>query len=127
MSVLCIITERLPFTTPPVFATIPSMKNWIHFHWLRVLAIVLVLGALASFPFVYYQLMNWVVVVAALVTAYQAHQHKLEFVMWLFVALAIIFNPLAPLYLRQDVWRVADIIAAMFFVVACYVLPLPSR
>lgn len=80
----------------------------------------MLIGALASFPFVYYQLMNWVVVGASLVTVQQAYQRNMTALGWVFALVAVVFNPLAPLYLRADVWQVADITASVLFVLSFY-------
>jgi hypothetical protein len=94
------------------------MNTFFTNHWLKLLAILMLLGALLSFPFVYYQLMNWVVVGAALVTVQQAYQRKMHALAWLFALVAVVFNPLAPLYLRADVWHIADIVAAALFLIS---------
>jgi hypothetical protein len=96
------------------------MKNFFTNHWLKLLAIVMLLGALLTFPFVYYQLMNWVVVGASLVTVQQAYQRRMTALAWLFALVAVVFNPLAPLYLRADVWNIADLIAAVLFIISFF-------
>lgn len=94
------------------------MNTFLSNHWLKLLAIILLLGALQTFPFVYYQIMNWVVVGASLVTIQQAYQRNLTPLGWLFALVAVVFNPLAPLYLRADVWHIADIAAAVLFIIS---------
>lgn len=97
--------------------------NWLSNNWLKVLGILFALGALAPIPFyAYYQLMNWIVVGAALVTAWQAYRAKKDWVVWLFILVAVIFNPLAPLYFSADVWRIADIVAALLLVLSFYLV-----
>jgi hypothetical protein len=99
------------------------MNTWISENWLKVVAIALALGALAPIPyFAYYQLMNWAVVGAAIVTAWQAYKRGNEWLAWLFVVVAVVFNPIAPLYFRADVWQVADVIVAVLFLLSFYFL-----
>ncbi len=93
--------------------------TWINNNWLKVVAIVMVLAAILPIQyFVYYQLMNWVVLGAAVVTALQAREMKNEFWMWLFILVAVVFNPIAPLHLRADVWQIADIVVALLFIIS---------
>ncbi len=93
--------------------------TWLQLHWLKVLAITLLCGALTSVPYMaYYQLMNWVVLAAAIVTAMQAHHTERDTFMWLSLLVAIVFNPIAPLYFSTSVWHIADGIAIFFFVLA---------
>ncbi len=97
--------------------------TWLEQNWLKVLAIGMVLGALFSVPyFAYYQLMNWVVVGAAVVTAWQALRQGSEWLMWVFIVVAVVFNPLAPLYFRADVWQIADIVAALLFTASFFLI-----
>ena len=91
-------------------------------HWLQILAILALAGALLPFPFLYYQGMNWIVVIAALMTAYRAHQKNTQWILWLFVAIAILFNPVAPFFLRQDIWRMADIVVALLFLASFFII-----
>ncbi len=73
-------------------------------------------GAVVSVPyFAYYQLMNWAVVGAAAVTAWQAYKQNKEWVAWVMALVAAVFNPIAPLYLRADVWLAVDIAAMLIF------------
>lgn len=98
------------------------MRIWFRQHWLTVFAIVFVLGALGSLPYVYYQIMNWIVAGAALLIAWRARQSRREVIAWIFLGVAVTFNPLAPLYLRQDIWRILDIAVALLFVSSIFLL-----
>lgn len=99
------------------------MQEWLRDNWLKIVAILFVLGALAPVPyFAYYQLMNWVVVGAALMTAWQAYKQNSVWIVWLFVLVAVVFNPVAPLYFRADVWQAADITVAALFVISFFLV-----
>ena len=100
-----------------------SVMAWLHDYWLRLLAILLALGALATLPFVYYQLMNWVVMGAAILIARDAFKQHQEAIVWLFILLAVVFNPIAPLYLGQFAWKIADVIAALLLVASFFMVP----
>ena len=98
------------------------MKTWINYNWLKLLAVAMTSGALAAayyskeYPYAYYQFMNWAVLGAAIITAKQASQHGKSFFVWLFIFVAVIFNPIAPFNLRVDVWQLADLIVIVLFV-----------
>lgn len=99
------------------------MKTWMQDNWLKVLAIAMALGALAPIPyFAYFQLMNWVVVGAALMTALQAYKQKSIWLVWLFVLVAVVFNPVAPLYLSAEIWRYVDLVAATLFAISFFLV-----
>ncbi|MDQ3015044.1 MAG: hypothetical protein M3Q73_04215 [bacterium] len=95
------------------------MKTWFADNWIKVVAIALLIGALnTAFPFVYFQVMNWVVVIAAVITVRQELVRRNTFLAWVFVAVAVLFNPIAPLYLRQDIWQIADLVGAALFLIS---------
>jgi hypothetical protein len=97
--------------------------QWIQANWLKVVAALMLAGALFPIPyFAYYQLTNWVVLGAAIMTAWQARALGKEWIMWLFVLVAVVFNPIAPLYLRPDIWHVLDIVAALIFLLSFFFL-----
>ncbi len=95
-----------------------AMKTWSSETWLTLLAIVLLLGALGTFPYVYYQILDWVVMGAALVIARRTCKEGKMFEVWCFVAVAVVFNPFAPLYLTSGIWRIADVVVAALFAVS---------
>ena len=103
------------------------MKTWFSLNWLKLAAIAMVLGAInTSFPYAYYQFMNWVVVGAALVTVTQAYQRRHGILIWVFALVAVVFNPLSPIFLRQDIWRMVDIATAALFIIS-FAIILPKK
>jgi hypothetical protein len=77
-----------------------------------VLAIALLL-ALAPLPYAYYQLLRWAVCGVAAFSAYQAYEKQKNAWMWIFGALAVLFNPIVPIYLSKQVWAILDVISAI--------------
>jgi FtsH-binding integral membrane protein len=100
--------------------------TWISFNWLKLLAIVFLLGAYylainnVGFPFAYYQYLNWVVLGASLVLAQQAnYEHKMV-VVWLSLLVAVTFNPITPMYFRNDIWVILDLVVAALFIISFF-------
>lgn len=97
------------------------VMKWIKQHWLSVIAILLLAGAIVPVSyFAYYQLMNWVVVLASIVIALRADQPGKEWLMWTFIFVAIIFNPIAPFHFRADIWQIADLFAILLFLLSLF-------
>ena len=115
-----VILLLLYFLSP--FCLNTDMQKWLQDNWLSLVAALMLLGALTALPYVYYQLLNWVVLGAAVVTAYRAHNRKRETWMWIFIVIAVVFNPVAPLHLRPSDWRLADIVAALLFFVSLFMM-----
>lgn len=81
-----------------------------------IAAAALVLAAIILFPYGYYILLRWIVAVSSVFTAYVASQLNRIGWMWLFVLVALLFNPIAPVYLDRETWQIIDFVAAGLFV-----------
>ena len=94
------------------------MNNWLKNNWLRVLAILFLLGALGDWEYGYYQLLRWAVFIAGAYSAYIVNKKHRNAWVWIFGAVAILFNPILPVYLTRDTWQILDIITAVIFFVS---------
>lgn len=95
------------------------MKKFIKENWFKILAGLMLLLAIPTgiWPYSYYQILRWVVTIVALYSAYSAY--KIQNTKWLYImgAIAILFNPIAPIYLKKETWQVLDFITAgVFFI-----------
>lgn len=75
---------------------------------------VLLLVALGEHPYGYYTFLRWAVTIGALVVAWVGWQRQHP-VVWLFVGIAALFNPIAPVYLNRQTWRPIDVAVALCF------------
>jgi hypothetical protein len=90
-----------------------------HNAWLKMTAIVFL--AIATLPIsnmVYYQVLEWVVLAAAVQTALDARKEKNELMFWIFLAVAAVFNPFNPLHFSIALWQTLDTLAALLFFIA---------
>lgn len=78
-------------------------------------ASALLLVALGQHPYGYYTFLRWAVTVAALVVAWVAWDSA-QWAAWVFVGIAILFNPIAPIYLDRETWRPIDVACAVILV-----------
>jgi hypothetical protein len=76
----------------------------------------LLLVALGHHPYGYYTFLRWAVTVAAVTLALFAYRQKRTAIVAAFVGIAILFNPLAPVYLKRSTWQVLDVIVALAFI-----------
>ena len=83
-----------------------------------VVAALLLLGCLGHWPYAYYQFLRLTVTTAAAYVARTAWSFERYRTAWLFVAICLLFNPIAPVFLRRGVWIPIDIATAVAFVVA---------
>ena len=96
------------------------MRGWLINNWFKLLAIAVLLGATGTHPYAYYQILRWVVCAAAAYTAYLYLQAERTALFWLFAAMAVLFNPIAPIYMSRDTWQTYDLVAALVFAVSLF-------
>lgn len=84
-------------------------------YWYLIATGIFLLGALGSWPYAYYQLLRWVVCGVAAYTAYLGFEMGNKGWGWLMIAIAVLFNPMAPIYLAKGTWAVLDVITAILF------------
>lgn len=95
------------------------MKKYIRENWFTIIAGVMLLLAIpAIWPYAYFQILRWVVMGVAIYNAYTAN--KFNITQWVFTMgiIAILFNPLFPLYFQKDIWMMLDLIAAVLMFVS---------
>jgi hypothetical protein len=84
-----------------------------------VISILILLLAIPSiWPYVYYQILRWVVTGTALFLLWTAYELEKKTWLWIMGAVAILFNPIAPIYLDKGIWAVIDFIVAIVFIIS---------
>ena len=75
----------------------------------------LLLFAVLPLPYVYYQLLRIVVTLIAAVNAYKFYEDNQMAWVLVFGIIALIWNPIFPIYMDKSAWMVLDIIGAGIF------------
>lgn len=89
-----------------------------------IVAIMLFM-AMLPLPYGYYQFLRWVVCGVAIYIAVQAYKWKKVWGTWVFGAIAILFNPLSPIYLTKEIWQPIDVVCALLFGISIFSLHKP--
>lgn len=76
---------------------------------------LLVVAVIPVWPYFFYQLLKFFIFGAAVFSAYLFSLEKNKKWMWTMIIIAIIFNPVNPLYFGSFLWSVVDIIVAFLF------------
>jgi predicted membrane protein len=74
----------------------------------------LLLLCLAEMPYGYYQLVRWAALVGFSLLAFHAHEKNKEQEMIIYIALAILFQPLFKIALGRLIWNFMDAIAGIY-------------
>ena len=99
------------------------MKNFLKQNWFKIIAILFLLGALGDWPYGYYQILRWVVSVSAAyfcILIYNSPKGRSGAWVWIFGAIAVLFNPIVPIYLSKSTWQPIDIVVAIIFFVSIF-------
>lgn len=88
-------------------------------RWLCIIAgTVLLLGILPSWPYAYYQILRLVVTIISAIVAYRFYKVGLQGWALAVGAIAVLFNPIYPIYLNRSAWTGIDLIAGMAMLIA---------
>ena len=88
------------------------------FKIIRIIAAVLLLFALAALPYGFYMLLRFIVCGIAAYSAYISYQRREIGWTWTFGVIALLFNPLMPVYLGREIWALVDVAVAVILVVS---------
>lgn len=86
-------------------------------QFIFIISIVLLVTAFADLHvgYGYYQILRWCVMIGAGLTAYN-YKEKNNALCILFCVIAILFNPIAPIYLDKNIWKTIDLTTAVAFI-----------
>lgn len=95
--------------------------------WLFIIPAVFLLIGLADLPIGYYTFLRIVVFIASILLSLKTYndndndKNKLSIWTILFAIIAILFNPLIPVYLNdKEIWSILDVIVAVIFIINGY-------
>src|SRR3989344_6097425 len=81
----------------------------------KIAAIVLLVAVIPIWPYFFYQALKLVVFGASAFSVYIYHKEKDTKWMVIMIVIAIVFNPVNPLYFGHFLWSIVDIIVALLF------------
>lgn len=73
----------------------------------------MLLLALSRMPYGYYTFLRWCVCALGVYVAVVAHANGNRWLPLPYIGLALLFNPIAPVHLQRETWRVLDVAAAV--------------
>ncbi len=76
---------------------------------------ILLLLAILPLPYGYYTFLRLVVSIGGVFLAYQLYERKLQGWSVVLALLAVLFNPIIPVYLSREVWLPIDLVSAGLF------------
>lgn len=87
---------------------------------IKIILSILFLVCLLDMPYGYFQLVRFLGMVGFAILAYNNYQkHKAWFVLWL--ASAILINPIFKISLGRDIWNIVDVIWAILLTASIFI------
>ena len=87
---------------------------------LLIIMVALLLVCLADMPYGYYQLVRFVAMAVFAYLAYEYYKVNRVGVCYIFVALALLFQPFFKVALGRVMWNVVDVIVATFLILLIF-------
>ena len=84
---------------------------------LLIIMVALLLVCLVPMPYGYYQLVRFIAMAVFAYLAYEYYKVNRVGVCYIFVALALLFQPFFKVALGRTVWNIVDVIVAAFLMV----------
>jgi len=93
----------------------------------KIIAIIILFWALADNPYGYYQILRWVIAGVTGYSAYLAYEQGKNVWTWILAIPAILFNPIAPIYLDRETWSVLNIVTAAIIFTSIFKLKVIAK
>ena len=81
---------------------------------IKIILAVALLLCLFLMPYGYYQLVRFIAMIGFGYLAYEANQSKKEIETFVFIGLAILFQPIIKIALGRDMWNIVDLVVAIW-------------
>ncbi len=87
----------------------------MNIKWLATISGALLLLGILNLPYGYYNFLRLAICISSAIIAY--HFYNSQKTSWtiIFGAIALLFNPIIPVFLTKSIWVVLDLIAAILF------------
>jgi hypothetical protein len=82
---------------------------------LKIIWIILLCISFLKLDYFYYQILKWYIFWLSLYLVNIYYENKRENWMWNFWFIAIVYNPIAPIYFWRELWLIIDTITIIIY------------
>jgi hypothetical protein len=94
---------------------------------IKIILAVLFLGCLLDMPYGYFQLVRFIALIGFAILAYQANQQGRLTEMFIYIGLALLFQPIFKISFGKQIWNVVDVIVGIGLIVTIFIKPKDSQ
>src|SRR4030042_4975609 len=96
------------------------MQTFLKENWFKIVAIILLLGALGYWAYGYYQVLRRSIMIIGAYSAFMAYEKEKIAWAWIFGIIAVLFNPIIPITFSKNIWQLIDVIVAIIFFISLF-------
>ena len=87
---------------------------------IKVILAILLFLCLGDMPYGYYQFVRFIALIGFVILAYQSNQQGKELEVFIFGALALLFQPFFKIALGRQLWNIIDLIVGIGLIVSIW-------
>ena len=88
---------------------------------------LLVVAALLAPPYGFYRFMRIAISIVALYYSYHFLQSSRPFLTFIFLILAVLYNPIYPIYQTRAIWQPINLASAAYFILVAFRFTQPKN
>ncbi|HOZ83448.1 MAG TPA: hypothetical protein PKU82_11040 [Bacteroidia bacterium] len=93
---------------------------------IKISLAVLFFLCLFDMPYGYYQIARFSGLIGFAILAYQAHEQGRQTEMFIYVGLALLFQPFFKIALGREIWNIVDVVLGIGLLISIYMKPKES-
>lgn len=87
---------------------------------LKIFLIIFLFGCLIDFPYGYYQFVRFAALVGFGYLAYKANEQGFRNEAFVYLALAVLFQPFIKIALGRTIWNIVDVVVGIGLIVSLF-------
>ena len=88
------------------------------FRFLRIIAAIFLFVAIGNIPYSYYILLRFIICGVSICGIWYAYRVRKFLWLWVFSAIAVLFNPIIPIHLKKEAWIIVDLAVIIIFLIS---------
>ena len=100
-----------------------TQKNMLNLKVIKIILAILLLTCLFKMPYGYFQFVRLAALLGFAYLAYDANKNNKKIETYIFIGLAIVFQPLIKISLGRDIWNILDVLIAFGLIISIFIKP----
>lgn len=94
---------------------------------MKIALAILFFMCLMDMPYVYYDFVRFVAMIGFVYLAFGVHQLNRPFEMFIYIALAIVFQPFFKIALGRELWNIVDVVVGVGLIASVFINPQKAK